>query len=125
MSKLICTDCGSQKKPKTVTSGSFFIEIILWICFIIPGLIYTIWRQGAKRVVCVDCGSKKLIPLKSPKGQEIVSKPTAKDIMRSRAEGAAKSIQARFDLKLTGMQFEEMSYIIFQSMTETVVIKSD
>ena len=42
---------------KTVTRGSIWIEIILWLCLIVPGLIYSIWRLTTRRQVCSACGA--------------------------------------------------------------------
>ncbi|MCE5185066.1 MAG: YqaE/Pmp3 family membrane protein [Planctomycetaceae bacterium] len=59
-------------KPKKVTRGSFFIEILLWLFFLLPGLIYSIWRLSSRSVVCRSCGSPNLVPLDSPVGMQLV-----------------------------------------------------
>lgn len=61
-----CAACGHEGKGRTRTRGSLLIEIVLWLCFLIPGLIYSIWRQGSKYKACVSCGSTTLVPLNSP-----------------------------------------------------------
>lgn len=61
-----CLDCGTQGKSEIHTPGHRFIEIILWICFIIPGLIYSIWRITARKHACRACGSQRLIPPNTP-----------------------------------------------------------
>lgn len=61
-----CATCGHQGKGKTRTRGSLMVEIVLWLCFLIPGLIYSIWRQSSKHKVCASCGSSTLVPLSSP-----------------------------------------------------------
>ena len=66
--QLICSECGTVGKAKTVTRGSFFIEIILWLCFLIPGLIYTVWRLTTRHKACAACGSNRLLPLDTPGG---------------------------------------------------------
>lgn len=66
--KMICADCGSQGKPIKKVAGSFAIELILWLFFIVPGLIYSCWRVSNRYTMCPDCGSRKLIPVDSPKG---------------------------------------------------------
>lgn len=71
MDKMICANCGSIGKPKKVTKGSLFIEIILWLCFFIPGLIYSIWRMTSKYTACPSCGAKNMVPLNSPVGQKL------------------------------------------------------
>jgi hypothetical protein len=41
---MICQDCGAQGTPKSHTRGSILIELVLWLLFIIPGLLYSLWR---------------------------------------------------------------------------------
>lgn len=64
---LFCTACGHQGMPESDTPGSIWIEVVLWLCFLIPGLIYSIWRLNKRRGVCAACGSADLIPVNSPK----------------------------------------------------------
>ena len=66
----ICPSCGTQGS-RSETRGSIFIEIILWLCFIIPGLIYSLWRLTTRHKVCRACGSS-VIPLFSPRGQQML-----------------------------------------------------
>lgn len=61
-----CMTCGVDGLTKTRTRGSIFIEIVLWLCLIVPGLIYSIWRLTTKRQVCASCGAENIIPLDSP-----------------------------------------------------------
>jgi len=44
----ICANCGHLGDEKQVTKGSFGIEVILWLCFLIPGLIYSLWRLSSR-----------------------------------------------------------------------------
>lgn len=71
--ELLCTNCGFQGKPKTKTRGSILIEIILWICLIVPGLIYSIWRHASRFKICPSCAAPNMIPLDSPKAQQILA----------------------------------------------------
>jgi hypothetical protein len=71
MSSTICTQCGSTSTPKSFTPGSIIIELILWCCFLVPGLIYSCWRISARRKVCRECGGH-LIPLYSPRGKQLL-----------------------------------------------------
>ncbi len=70
----ICTSCGYLGKPKKITKGNFIIELILWCLFIIPGLIYSIWRLTTKQEVCPECKHTTMIPESSPFGRELVNK---------------------------------------------------
>jgi hypothetical protein len=65
MAKL-CTTCGYVGNTKRVTKGSFFIELILWLAFIVPGIIYSIWRLTSRYDACPKCGGANMIPLNSP-----------------------------------------------------------
>jgi hypothetical protein len=61
-----CLDCGTEGKAEMHTPGNTLIEVILWLCFIIPGIIYSIWRISARKQVCSACQSQRLIPPGSP-----------------------------------------------------------
>ena len=62
----ICATCGTTGVPKTVTPGSILIEIILWLFFLVPGLIYSIWRHTKRHQACPACGGTSLLPPESP-----------------------------------------------------------
>jgi len=66
--EMICTQCGTSGTGKKQAKGNFFIEVILWLCFIIPGLIYSIWRVSGRKTVCKACSSSTLVPADSPMG---------------------------------------------------------
>jgi hypothetical protein len=70
--KFVCMNCGSVGPLKTQTKGSLGLEILLWIFFLIPGIIYSIWRHSSTKEVCKACGSMNLVPVDSPKGQELM-----------------------------------------------------
>ena len=72
--KPICGTCGTIGTPKTETRGSIFIEIILWLCFLIPGLIYSVWRLTTRRPVCRECGGHQLMPVTTPAGRALAAK---------------------------------------------------
>lgn len=67
----ICGDCGEMSVAKVQTPGHILIEIVLWCFFLIPGIIYTIWRLTSRRVACVHCGGK-MFTLTSPKGRAML-----------------------------------------------------
>jgi hypothetical protein len=71
--KLICSACGHIGSSKTAVKGSILIEIVLWLCFIIPGIIYSLWRSSSRHKTCPKCGGTNLIPLDSPVGLKILS----------------------------------------------------
>lgn len=69
--KMICPRCGTQGEPATITRGSIWIEIVLWLCLIVPGLIYSLWRISTRGDVCSACSQKGLIPVNSPNGKRL------------------------------------------------------
>lgn len=77
MAKLmVCTICHTADKPKTKVKGSIFIEIILWLFLIVPGLVYSVWRHtGGTVKVCRHCGAETLVPATSPAGRRIIDTP--------------------------------------------------
>lgn len=68
---MICASCGTRGEPKTITRGSILIEFILWCFFIVPGLIYSIWRLSSRGKGCPSCGNTGMIPVNSPIGKKI------------------------------------------------------
>lgn len=71
MAALICPACGAQGPVKTETPGSFLLELLLWLFFLLPGLVYSIWRLAARKKVCASCGAAGLIPADSPRGRQL------------------------------------------------------
>ncbi len=71
---MYCTHCGTVAAPQKRVKGSFWIELILWCCFLIPGLIYSVWRLTTKDSVCPGCAMPNMIPVESPKAQAALSK---------------------------------------------------
>jgi hypothetical protein len=72
----ICLTCKFVADPIRVVRGSFFLELALWLFFLIPGLLYSIWRLTTKSEVCPACGNPSMIPISSPAGQELLAEET-------------------------------------------------
>ena len=72
--RMYCANCGTVDRPKLHTPGSFFIEVLLWLCLVVPGMIYTVWRHTARKEVCRACFTPNLLPLDSPKARNELSK---------------------------------------------------
>lgn len=69
----VCMTCGHIGEPGRVTPGSFGVELVLWLCFLVPGLIYSIWRISARRDACTVCAGAVLLPLDAPVAQRLVA----------------------------------------------------
>lgn len=72
MNDIVCTTCGHIGKTRNETPGSTLIELVLWLCFLIPGLIYSIWRLRARHPVCPKCGNAQVIPRSTPMAQKFI-----------------------------------------------------
>lgn len=67
----ICANCGTESKGTVNTKGSIFIELILWLCFLVPGLIYSIWRLTTRHRACPYCHSPQIVPTHTPRGKQL------------------------------------------------------
>lgn len=63
---LFCSTCGHEGPTSRKTKGGLLIEIVLWCFFIVPGLVYSLWRLNSRHNVCAKCGSTALVPVDSP-----------------------------------------------------------
>lgn len=63
---MFCSSCGTIELPKVHTPGSFGVEVLGWLFFIVPGVLYSMWRLSARKQVCAGCGATTLLPPDSP-----------------------------------------------------------
>jgi len=59
--RMLCTCCGETAAPDTRVTGSDRLELALWVLFLVPGLLYCVWRHLHRRRACPACGSSDLI----------------------------------------------------------------
>lgn len=78
------------------------IEVILWLMFLVPGIIYSIWRLTSRHRACAMCGGTGLIPVDSPVGQRLLlehgippAPPAAASTTAAHAAGAALGAAVR------------------------------
>ncbi len=67
--EFVCKDCRHLGVPQGYGKlrGNFIVSTILWT-FVIPGIIYSIWRRTG-RGSCARCGSTALTSLDSSYGK--------------------------------------------------------
>jgi hypothetical protein len=53
--KVHCHICGKDGKGKKVLAGSAGVELLMWIFFLLPGVLYSLWRHSAKSYQCPHC----------------------------------------------------------------------
>lgn len=71
---MYCPNCGTVDVPKRITKGSFLVELALWLFFLLPGIIYSLWRITSRYSGCRACGMPGLIPVDSPKAREAMAR---------------------------------------------------
>lgn len=64
-----CPACGQTGDGVRHVPGSILIELVLWLCFLVPGIIYSIWRHSASTKACHKCHTPGLIPIDSPRAR--------------------------------------------------------
>jgi len=70
--EMVCPNCGTIGNPTTVTKGSFIMELALWLCFLVPGLIYSLRRLTTRyNNACPKCKSV-MLSTDTPKGQKLM-----------------------------------------------------
>ena len=69
-----CLDCGFVGKPKQNIPGTLSMEVWLWLFFIIPGIIYSVWRRLARYEGCAMCGNQHIVRADSPAAQSALLK---------------------------------------------------
>lgn len=67
-----CTQCHTIGRPVYKTPGSFVLELVLWLLFCLPGVIYTVWRLTCKTKCCPACHSAAVIRCNSPAARNFV-----------------------------------------------------
>lgn len=72
MKEVVCVQCESVETAKTHVKGHFIIELFLWMLFLLPGLVYSIWRLTTKSKVCKSCLSPDIVPVESPRAKRIL-----------------------------------------------------
>jgi len=71
--KYVCMECGCQRDPIDAKRGLLVIEIFMWLLYILPGVIYSIWRRVRKQQICPNCQNPSI---------ELTSSPRAVGMMR-------------------------------------------
>lgn len=105
MSKqLICSQCGHVGNSKTAIKGNGAIEIVLWLCFLIPGIIYSIWRSSSRHKVCPSCRSSNLIPVDSPVGMKLlVDQGKTPDQIEQYSKAPKMSMEKKIVIGIVGL----------------------
>lgn len=69
----LCVRCLETGIPVRVTPGQFSLEVLLWLFFLLPGLLYSLWRVTQRHEACHRCGGKELVPPDSQRARRLAS----------------------------------------------------
>jgi CDP-diglyceride synthetase len=50
-----CRQCGYEGPAEPQSPGKTWLEAVFWIAFLVPGLIYSLWRLFGRRYLCPRC----------------------------------------------------------------------
>lgn len=95
MADKLCTACGTVGPTKRTMKGSILTELFLWLFFLLPGLIYSIWRHSSVVDGCSKCGSPTVIPLDSPFAKKHLNIPEPGPRLLAKSRPATKTSQAK------------------------------
>ncbi len=62
-----CPNCKYEGNGKYITKGYVAVELVLWLLFLFPGLVYSIWRLSTKKWVCPECDFENVRKIKETK----------------------------------------------------------
>lgn len=68
---MICTTRGYVGHSEQTIKGSLGVEIFLWLIFLLPGIIYSIYRSSTKMDACPKCKNPTMIPVTTPIGEKL------------------------------------------------------
>ena len=53
--ELRCGRCGYIGPAEPYAPGKTWLEAVLWIAFVVPGFLYSMWRLFGRRYLCPRC----------------------------------------------------------------------
>lgn len=74
---VVCENCYYVGRTRIITKGSPVVEFLLWVFFIIPGIIYSMWMRITRFEVCPQCESQNIVPFNSPRGKKLFTENRA------------------------------------------------
>jgi hypothetical protein len=93
-----CAHCGFRGQPYRFVPGSLLLEVLLWLFFIFPGIIYTGMRRTKAYYGCPRCRTPNMIPLNTPVGQRIAGGQELAGLEKARAGGKRDALILLFVL---------------------------
>lgn len=69
----VCQTCEEVGQVRTEMPGNSVVELLLYLFYLVPGIIYSVWRRQGKKQVCGACGSDRLVAAKTRAGLAIIT----------------------------------------------------
>lgn len=81
-----CTQCHTHTNTAKM-KGNGWIELLLYLFYILPGVIYSVWRRSGKPNSCPTCGHATLVPagMGEPSPDTHVRCPDCAELVRREA----------------------------------------
>lgn len=76
--KYYCNACHNTS-PTALRKGNGWIELVLYLFYIIPGIIYSVWRRSDPPNVCPMCKAPGLILASAAKPVDVASSEALRD----------------------------------------------
>jgi hypothetical protein len=103
---ILCNNCHYLGIAKLKRRGNFFVNWILMLLFVVPGIVYALWRICSPRLQsCPQCLSLNTIPAKSLAAKKVVAELNETEI------GNLHTVVKKENARLTG-QFIAYSILI-------------
>jgi hypothetical protein len=69
----VCKNCEEIGQVGVKLPGSGWVEFVLYLLWIAPGILYSVWRRKGTKQVCAACGSDQLVAAKTRAGKQIIA----------------------------------------------------
>jgi DNA-directed RNA polymerase subunit RPC12/RpoP len=100
--ELYCNSCHNITRLPQM-KGNGWIELVLYLCYFIPGVIYSIWRRSGEPNVCPLCKAAGLIPASAAKpnaSDELNGQPHCSELLPvDNAEKSNASAELRDEIE--------------------------
>ncbi len=73
----VCLTCHSVVVAKREPAGPAWVGWVLLPFYLLPGILYFVWRSRSRRPVCPRCDGTVLVPALSARGNEILAAAAA------------------------------------------------
>ena len=70
--EVFCNRCGTVGLCKYIRPGNTIVEVILYFFYLLPGFMYTTYRNHKQYTACAVCESADVIGANTPVGKKLI-----------------------------------------------------